>query len=265
MLLTACICGALPMTGSVAENTLTVDTPALGMTGWRADPPVVNTQVLGMTGWRSDPVVVNTPALGMTGWRTDAPKVLSGTLDLRDPHGSACPRQAEASLSLKTDVAGPVPFSLDCTGDRSWSQTATAHETGPNTYIAVAVLQFDIRHEEQVNCALKSRLQSPPKILALRGHSYDCTKTGPDRIVTPPPTGVPPPVVVDPPRPAQGRVPRSKEHLLAASWIRLAQPPRSPRPPACSSMRSGYQEACPQERGQHGLTGRAPQTFGRPA
>jgi hypothetical protein len=187
---------------AIAENTLAVDTPALGMTGWRADPRMISTPVLGMTGWRSDPVVVNTPALGMTGWRTDGPKVLSGTLDLRDPHGSACPRQAEAALSIRTSAPGPVLYSLDCTGDRSWSQTATAHETGPDTYLAVAVLPFDIKHKEQVNCALKSRLQSPPNIVALRGRAYDCTKTGPDRVGTGSPTATGEPrVVVDPPRP----------------------------------------------------------------
>lgn len=127
-------------------------------------------------------------------------EVLSGTLDLRDPNGSACPRRAEAALSLKTSVAGSVPFSLDCTGNRSWSETATAHKTGPNTYIAVAVVPFSVEHKEHINCALKSR-QSPPQILALRGHDFDCGKTAPDRIATPPPTAVPPRVVVDPLRP----------------------------------------------------------------
>jgi hypothetical protein len=128
-------------------------------------------------------------------------EVLSGSLELRDPAGPACPRRAEAALSLKTNVGGPVPFSLDCTGDRSWSQTATAHRTGPGTYLAVAVLPFSIEHKEQVSCALKSPQQSPPKVLALRGHAFDCAKTGPYGVVTPPPTAVPPPVVVDPPRP----------------------------------------------------------------
>jgi hypothetical protein len=94
-----------------------------------------------------------------------------------------------------------VPFSLDCTGNRSWSETATAHETAPGTYLAVAVLPFEIKHKEHVNCALKSRLQSPPKIVALRGHVYDCARTSPDRVVTPPPTVGEPPRVVDPPRP----------------------------------------------------------------
>jgi hypothetical protein len=129
-------------------------------------------------------------------------EVLSGTLELRDPAGPACPRRAEAALSLKTNVGGPVPFSLDCTGDRSWSQTATAHRTGPGTYLAVAVLPFSIEHKEQVSCALKSPQQLPPKVLARRGHAFDCAKTGPYEVVAPPPTAVPPRVVVDPPRPA---------------------------------------------------------------
>lgn len=128
-------------------------------------------------------------------------EVLSGTLELRDPAGPACPRRAEAALSLKTNVAGPVPFSLDCTDNRSWADSATAHETAPGTYVAVAVLPFSVEHKEQVNCALKSRLKSPPEIVALRGHTYDCARTGPDRLVMPPPTAVPPRVVVDPPRP----------------------------------------------------------------
>jgi hypothetical protein len=131
-------------------------------------------------------------------------EVLSGTLDLRDPNGSACPRSAEAALSLRTNVAGPVPFSLDCTGNRSWSQTATAHETAPGTYIAVAVLPFEIGHKEHITCALKSRLQSPPKVVTLRGHAYGCAKTGPGSIATGTPS-IPapgqPPRVVDPPRP----------------------------------------------------------------
>jgi hypothetical protein len=126
-------------------------------------------------------------------------EVLSGTLDLRDPHGPACPRRAEAALSLKTNVAGPVPFNLDCTGDRSWSQTVEAHQTAPGTYLAVAVLPFSVEHKEHINCALKSR--SPPKVIALRGHAYDCAKPRPDSVVTPLPMGVPPRVAVDPPRP----------------------------------------------------------------
>jgi hypothetical protein len=129
-------------------------------------------------------------------------EVLSGTLDLRDRDSSACPRVAEAALSLRTNVAGPVPFSLDCTGNRSWSQTATAHETAPGTYIAVAILPFEVGHKEQVNCALKSRLRSPPKVVALRGHAYDCARTGAGSVAT----GVPStpgqrPRAVDPPRP----------------------------------------------------------------
>jgi len=183
---------------ALAQNAMTVDTPALGMTGWRPDPVVVNTPVLGMTGWRTDPVVVNTPVLGMTGWRTV--EVLSGTLDLRDPNGTACPRQAEAGLSIRASAAGPAPYSLDCTGDRKWSRVATAHQTAPNTFIAVDVLQFEIGHSEQVNCALKSLQVPRPKIIALRGHHYDCIK-GPGLVADPTPPSGPPRIVADPPIP----------------------------------------------------------------
>ena len=78
LLFAALICGALvaPFV-AIAQNTVTIDTAVLGMTGWRTGPartPIVETAALGMTGWRTDPVVVNTHVLGMTGWRTVEPR-----------------------------------------------------------------------------------------------------------------------------------------------------------------------------------------------
>lgn len=196
LLCAAWMCGA-PMTAvtAVAQNTLTVETSALGMTGWHTDPVMFETSVLGMTGWHTEPVTFETSVLGMTGWRTHlAPtpplQVLSGTIDLRDPHGNACPRRAEAAISIRTNAPGSVAYDLDCTGGRSWSQTATAHETAPDTYLAVAVLPFDIARKEHMNCALKSK----GKVLALRGRDYTCVRHGGGLIAEPEP-----PRVVDPP------------------------------------------------------------------
>ncbi len=204
----------LGMTGWKTEPVV-VDTPALGMTGWQTDPVVVNTPALGMTGWKTEPVVMDAPALGMTGWRTDpvtvstavlgmtgwrTVDVLSGTLDLRDPNGTACPRQAEAALSIRTSAAGPVAYSLNCTGDRKWSRIATAHQTAPDTFIAVDVLPFEIEHNEQVNCALKSPLEPTPQVIALRGRHYDCIK-GAGLVADPKSLSEPPRLVADPPRP----------------------------------------------------------------
>jgi hypothetical protein len=151
-------------------------------------------------------VVVSGPAgeVVSSGWAAyhivckQRPEVLSGTLDLRDPNGSACPRQAEAALSITTNAAGPVSYRLDCTGDRTWSGTAEAKQTAPNTFIAVDVLAFHIKDKEQVNCSLKS--QSPTKVIALRGRAYACARSSGSGLVADP-KSEPPRLVADPPRP----------------------------------------------------------------
>ena len=147
-----------------------------------------------------------------SGWvrlKVECLEILSGTLDLRDPYAAACPRQANAAFSIRTNMAGPVPYRLDCTGDRSWSGAAAAHQTAPNTFIAVEVLPFEVKQNEQINCALKAHVQSPPKIVALTGRHYPCIK----RSFEPAAGGLvtdlrplsvqpqPPRVVADPPRP----------------------------------------------------------------
>ena len=148
-----------------------------------------------------------------SGWvrlKVECLEILSGTLDLRDPNADACPRQAEAAFSIRTNTVGPVLYRLDCTGDRSWSGTADAQQTAPNTFIAVGVLPFEVKHDEQISCALKDHVQSPPKIVALRGRHYACIKrgfqpaTGGGFVADTRPLSVqpePPRVVVDPPRP----------------------------------------------------------------
>ena len=147
-----------------------------------------------------------------SGWvrlKVECLEILGGTLDLRDPNGQSCPRRAEAAFSIKTNMAGPIPYRLDCTGDRSWSGTADAQQTAPGTFIAVGVLPFDVKHDEQISCALKADMQSPPKIVALRGRHYPRIKRNvdpaPGGLVSDPrpPTVHPdgPRVVVDPPRP----------------------------------------------------------------
>lgn len=154
--------------------------------------------------------VKNSPA--NSGWvrlKVDCLEVLGGTLDLRDANGPACPRHAEVAFSIRTNMAAPIAYSVDCTGGRSWTGTAPAHKTAPDTFIAVGVLPFAIKHNEQVSCALKSTLQSPPKIIALRGRHYECIKrsvepAGGGLVSDPrPPSTKPegPRIVVDPPRP----------------------------------------------------------------
>ncbi|MGF1619519.1 MAG: hypothetical protein ACFCUR_02760 [Rhodomicrobiaceae bacterium] len=172
--------------------------------------------------------VKNDPA-GNSGWtwlKVECLNVLGGQISFRDK-GSRCPREASIGVSLRADRSGKIPYQLDCTGGRSWTGDATAHQTGNDTFIAAAVLPLAIEKNEQLNCALKTRSKGKPKIVDLRGHKYNCitpsVQTGSSDLVSPPrPTHsvdtAPPVRVVDPPRPTPG--------VDTAPPVRVVDPPR---------------------------------------
>ena len=123
---------------------------------------------------------------GWTRLTIECLEVLSGTLDLRAFAPNQC--RGEAALTIRTNMAQKVPYRVDCTGGRSWTKKVTARQTGPDTYIGVAVLPFSVINNEHVNCALKTRKPLPIKVLALKGRKYKCHKknieTGADSITT---------------------------------------------------------------------------------
>jgi hypothetical protein len=134
---------------------------------------------------------------GWTRLKVDCMEVLSGTLDLREFAATRC--EGEAALSIRANMPGKVPYKLDCTGNRSWTGTAQVQQTAPDTYLGVDVHRFDVSNNEQVNCALKTDAPFPVRILALKGHKYQCHKpsgasgtsdfTPPSRPDDPPPPG----------------------------------------------------------------------------
>jgi hypothetical protein len=101
-------------------------------------------------------------------------EVLSSTLDLRKFAANRC--KGEAALSIHTNMPGKVPYRLECTGGRAWEQKAQVQQTGPNTYIGVDVLPFDVSNNELVRCALRTRKPLPFKILAGAKETYECHK-----------------------------------------------------------------------------------------
>lgn len=117
--------------------------------------------------------VVNNPAASDTKpLKVECLDVRSGTLQLRGFAASRC--QGEAALSIRTSMAGSVPYKLDCTGGRSWSGVVQTRKTGPNTYIGVGTKRFAVSNNEQVNCALKTRAPLRVKAIAARGRKYSC-------------------------------------------------------------------------------------------
>ena len=111
---------------------------------------------------------------GWTRLKVECLEVLSGTLDLREFQATRC--EGEAALSIRTNMPGDVHYQLDCTGGRSWSGVAQSQKTGANTWLGVDTKRFDVKNNEQVNCALKTRAPLPAKTLALKGNKYACHK-----------------------------------------------------------------------------------------
>ena len=151
--------------------------------------------------------VKNDPAAnsGWTRLKVDCLDVAGATLTLRDENGPSCTRGETAAIAIRTDLEGPVPYRLDCTGGRSFTGTAVAHKTGSGTFIGVDTRKLAISKTEQINCALKTTINGKTKIVALRGHSYQCVKrnvgsASDDVVNVPDPTHdrPKPTVVVDP-------------------------------------------------------------------
>jgi hypothetical protein len=118
----------------------------------------------------------------------------SGVVQLRDESSKApaCPRPATVAASIRTNKAGPVEYVLACTGDdRTWKGKATAQETSPNTFIAVAVHPIQIAKQEDVICFLRKGEQFGfSDVIASDKRHYPCKVTG---ITTSTPNPPPPP------------------------------------------------------------------------
>jgi hypothetical protein len=112
---------------------------------------------------------------GWTRLRVDCMEVLSGTLEQRGFAANRC--KGEAAFSIRTNGPGKVPYRLECTGGRAWTGKVQAHETGPNTFIGVDTVRFDVENNELVRCALRTRKPLPFKVLAGAKRTYACHKT----------------------------------------------------------------------------------------
>jgi hypothetical protein len=111
---------------------------------------------------------------GWTRLKVDCLDVVGATLTLRDKNGPSCKRQEKAAIAIRTDLEGPVPYRLDCTGGRSFTGTAAAYKTGNGKFIGVDMRKLAITKTEHINCALKTTIKGNTKIVALRGHKYKC-------------------------------------------------------------------------------------------
>ena len=81
--------------------------------------------------------------------------------------------QAEALVAIHTNIAGKVPYELECGVGRSWRRTI---KSSVRNLVAVDKVRFQTKHNERINCILRSRIDR--KIYPLSGTNrlYRCLR-----------------------------------------------------------------------------------------
>ncbi len=140
---------------------------------------------------------------GWTKLKVDCVDALSGKLTLQGLGATSC--KGEALVAIHTDGAGDLPYELECGPGKSWQRTVTAHANK----IGVDKVRFDVTNNEQVTCALRTRIGGVLKPLDGASMTFACHKptgvSGSDDLASemqPDPQAPDKPgiIVIDPPR-----------------------------------------------------------------
>jgi hypothetical protein len=116
--------------------------------------------------------VKNSPA--NSGWvrlKVDCLDAVSGKLTLRSLGATSC--RGEALVAIHTSGAGELPYELECGPGRSWQRSVTA----PANKIGVDKVQFDVKNNELVTCALRTRIGGKLKSLDGASRMFQCHRT----------------------------------------------------------------------------------------
>ena len=154
--------------------------------------------------------LVNDPSAGdQKPLKVECVEALSGELTLQSPAANSC--KGEALVAIHNDGAGELPYELECGPGKSWQRkvTAMANKNG------VDKVAFDVINNEQVTCALRTRIGGKLKPLDGASMTFTCHKpidTGADDLAPemrpdPQKPDKPGKIVIDPPRDAGGSKP----------------------------------------------------------
>lgn len=100
---------------------------------------------------------------------------LAGDFSFIDNTGTQCTREGKALLNFSMNMKANIHYSLDCTNGH-FSGVAQAVPDNKGSFVAPALVKFDIDKTTQVNCALKSVSPGKTKIHKLKGHLFRCVK-----------------------------------------------------------------------------------------
>ena len=148
--------------------------------------------------------IVNDPSAGdQKPLKVECLEALSGKLTLQSLGANSC--KGEALVAIHTNGAGEMPYELECGPGKSWQRkvAATANKIG------VDKVQFNVTNNEQVACALRTRIGGKLKPLDGASMTFQCHKSidvgasddlVPETRPDPQQPGKPGKVVIDPPR-----------------------------------------------------------------
>jgi hypothetical protein len=118
--------------------------------------------------------VKNSPA--NSGWvrlKIGCLDVLSGKVTLQSLCATSC--RGEALVAIHANGAGTLPYDLECGPGRSWQRSVEAHDNK----IGVDKVRFDVKNNELVTCALRTRIGGKFKSLDGASKMFQChTPTG---------------------------------------------------------------------------------------
>lgn len=128
-------------------------------------------------------IIKNHPA--NSGWvklKADCVKqeeVKMAVLDVKTPK---CEREARIIAQIQTDSPGEMAYQLDCASQvKSWSfKGIVKAKLEKGKYYTGIGHPLDISKTQHVNCALKRKTLTGHKLIALKGHKFQCVKTNPD-------------------------------------------------------------------------------------
>lgn len=120
-----------------------------------------------------------------SGWmklKTDCVGTEKITLAFLDFKADQCPRGAQAIAQIEADTEGPIAYQLDCASAvKNWSFSGIAEAKASKGKIYAGLgHRLDIEKNQLVACALKRKTINGLKIIALKGHKFQCVSKNPE-------------------------------------------------------------------------------------
>jgi hypothetical protein len=100
--------------------------------------------------------------------KIDCLEALSGKLTLQSLGAASC--KGEALVAIHTNGTGELPYELECGPGKSWQRKVTAMANK----IGVDKVRFDVTNNEQVTCALRTRIGGVLKPLDGASKTFQC-------------------------------------------------------------------------------------------